>query len=482
MSVTRSLTGGGAKKKIDWILFSMYLGLVALGCVSIYSATVGEDLGGLSELWATPAGKQIIWVGISLVAMFVIQFLPGDFWERFAFVIYIVSIILLILVLFFGSEIKGARSWFRIGSFGFQPSEVAKFACCLAIASFLNNYRTDISKTRFLLAVVGLIVVPILLILQQPDAGSALIFTSFVILFYRAGMSPTYIYIGLYLAAIFLLAVAVDEVLYVILGLLIVGSLIFLSQFKKQFYFIAFGILLGVVSFVSLSPRALGEPIDNTSKFVLVSNALVFVGLAVYHYLNKKQRVVSFLTLVLLVSSGIAFSTSYAFNNFLESHQQDRLNMWLRPDRCDPSGPIYNLNQSRLAIGSGGFKGKGLFEGTLTKLDYVPEQSTDFIFSVIGEEHGFIGSIVLIGLFSLFFTRIIQLAERQRSNFSRFYAYGVLGIFFVHFFINVGMTMGLMPIIGIPLPFISKGGSSLLGFTIMIGVLLSLDSRRYFMR
>ncbi|MEM9887532.1 MAG: rod shape-determining protein RodA [Bacteroidota bacterium] len=479
MSARRSLTGGRIEKKIDWILFSIYLGLVALGCVSVYSATIGDEpLGSIGALWKTQAGMQIIWAAISLIVLAITQFIPGGFWERFSFIIYIFSIFLLILVLFLGSEIKGATSWFRFGSFGFQPSEVAKFASCLAIASFLNNYRTDLGKTKFLLAVLGFIALPMLLILQQPDAGSALIFGSFVLLFYRAGMSPNYIYIGLYIAALFLFSVAVDSIAYVFLGLLVAASLIFISQIKHSSYWMAGGILLGIVSFFSISSV---QPIDNITKIFLVLNTCVFVGLAGYHYFHKKQRVVSLLTLILLISSGIAFSTSYAFNNFLESHQQDRLNMWLRPDRCEPSGPIYNLNQSKLAIGSGGFKGKGLFKGTLTNLDYVPEQSTDFIFSVIGEEQGFIGSILLIGLFFLFFTRIIQLAERQRSDFTRYYAYGILGIFFIHFFINVGMTMGLMPIIGIPLPFISKGGSSLLGFTIMIAVLLNLDSRRYYM-
>lgn len=462
-------------KKIDWVLLSLYLGLVALGSLSIYSVSIGDEGVKAGSLWATEAGKQIMWVSIAAVTMLLIQFISGQFWERFAYGIYGFSILLLLLVPFLGTEIKGATSWFRIGSFGFQPSEVAKFATCLVLASFLNNYRTDLSKNKSLFTAIGFILLPMALILLQPDAGSALIFTSFALLFYRAGMTPNIILVAFYLASIFLISIAVNEgaTYYVLLGLMSIANIILLSQVKKQFYAVAFGLIMAGLSF-----RYVGSG-ENLQKFILVSNGILFGILFVYNYMNKKQRLAGLVAITLGISSGIAYSTSYAFNNFLESHQQERINMWLRPDRCEESGPIYNLIQSKLAIGSGGLQGKGLFEGTLTKLDYVPEQVTDFIFCVIGEEQGFVGSLVTIILFLLFFIRIIFIAERQRSNFSKYYAYGIVGIFFIHFFINIGMTMGLMPIIGIPLPFISKGGSSLLGFTILVAVLLNLDSRRY---
>jgi len=466
---------GRGAKKIDWILLSLYLGLVALGSLSVYSVSIGDEEVNVGSIWGTEAGRQIMWVSIAAVTMLLIQFISGKFWERFAYGIYGLSILLLLLVPFLGTEIKGATSWFRIGSFGFQPSEVAKFATCLVLASLLNNYRTDLSKSKSLLTAIGFIALPMALILLQPDAGSALIFLSFGVLFYRAGMNPNIILIGFYLVSIFLISIAVNEdaSYYVLLGLMTVANILLLSQAKNQFYAIAFGVIITGLSF-----RYVGGG-ENLQKFILLTNGILFIILFIYNNLNKRQRLARLVAIALGVSSGIAYSTSYAFNNFLESHQQERINMWLRPDRCEDSGPIYNLIQSKLAIGSGGVKGKGLFEGTLTKLDYVPEQVTDFIFCVIGEEQGFMGSSIMILLFLLFFLRIIYIAERQRSNFSRYYAYGVVGIFFIHFFINIGMTMGLMPIIGIPLPFISKGGSSLLGFTILVAVLLNLDSRRY---
>ncbi|MEN0046166.1 MAG: rod shape-determining protein RodA [Bacteroidota bacterium] len=464
---------GRVVRKIDWVLFSIYLGLVALGSLTVYSVTVGDEIQAVSSLWSTSAGKQIIWVGISLIALGIIQFINGKFWEQFAFLIYGIAIILLILVPFLGTEIKGATSWFRIGSFGFQPSEVAKFATCLALASYMSNHKIDLSKSKHLLIATSLIVAPILLILLQPDAGSALIFLSFVVLFYRAGMSGAYIYVGFSIAFLLLVSLASDQPNYIILTLFGIGSLALLAYLKNPFYWIIAGLAIIIPSYFFINLD------ENSERFIILSNIIVFAILGIYHYVNKKQRLAVMLAIVVSISSGISISANYAFNNFLEAHQQERINMWIRPDKCDPSGPLYNVIQSKVAIGSGGFEGKGIFKGTLTKLDYVPEQSTDFIFCAIGEEHGFIGTLLLITLFFLFFWRIIHIAERQKSNFTRYYAYGIVGIFFLHFFINIGMTMGIMPIIGIPLPFISKGGSSLLGFTIMVAILLNLDSRRY---
>ncbi|MEM8523287.1 MAG: rod shape-determining protein RodA [Bacteroidota bacterium] len=475
MSVRRA-SKGRVVRKIDWVLFSIYLGLVALGSATVYSVTFSDEgIGTMNSLWATPAGKQIMWVGISLVTLGIIQFINGKFWEQFAFLIYGVAIILLLLVPFLGTEIKGATSWFRIGSFGFQPSEVAKFATCLALASYVSNHKIDLSKGKYLLVATSMIIFPILLILLQPDAGSALIFLSFAVLFYRAGMSGAYIYIGFSVGALLLIALASDQPLYLVLTLISAGSIALLAYLKNPFYWIIAGLAIIIPSYFFIDLD------ENSERFILLSNIIGFAILGIYHYVNKRQRLAVMLLIVVSLSSGIAISANYAFNNFLEAHQQERINMWIRPDKCDPSGPLYNVIQSKVAIGSGGFEGKGFFKGTLTKLDYVPEQYTDFIFCAIGEEHGFIGTLVLIFLFLAFFWRILHIAERQKSNFTRYYAYGIVGIFFLHFFINIGMTMGIMPIIGIPLPFISKGGSSLLGFTIMIAVLLNLDSRRYVM-
>lgn len=479
----------GDGKKIDIQLLSLYLGLVFMGGLSVYSVSIGDQpFPSLKELWSTLAGQQFIWMGISFLAVAIIQAFNGRFWQRFAYPIYGLSILLLILVLFLGTEIKGATSWFRFGSFGFQPSEVAKFGCCLVVATFLDSYRTDLSQTRSLLLTSGFILLPMALILLQPDAGSALIFLSFGILFYRAGLPSRYVVFVISAGVLFLSSVYFDTISYLLVALLSIGNLILLYQVKKKAatnYLFPLMALLVILSFYSIVEVEListtGErpPMPYINKMIVGIHGIGFLMLVIYHYFTKKRDLAFLLFFSIAVSAGIAYATNYVFLNILEPHQQERLNMWIRPDRCEPDGPLYNLNQSKLAIGSGGLDGKGIFKGTLTKLDYVPEQSTDFIFCVIGEEQGFIGSAILIILFILFLNRIIVIGERQRSDFSKYYAYGIAGIFFVHFFVNIGMTMGLMPIIGIPLPFISKGGSSLLGFSIMVAVLINLDSRRY---
>lgn len=462
---------GDRLKRIDWILFSMYLALVALGELMIYAATISDTpINSISAFLSTSAGNQLLWIGISLSVLGLIQLIDWKFWLTFAYPIYGIAILLLLLVLFLGVEVKGATSWFRIGSFGFQPSEVAKFATSLALASYIGAYNTDLKKNSNLLTVLGIILFPIALILLQPDAGSALIFFSFFILLYREGFSPTYLLIGLGAATILIFSIAVDDPNIVTLALLSAGILVFLLLFKVRFYAVIGGLALAFLSFYFWK---------EAWQFILLSNAIIFVVLFIVHYVNKRGKIASVTTAGLLAGISIVYSASYAFNNLLQSHQQERIYMWLRPDKCDPRGPLYNVIQSKLAIGSGGLDGKGLFQGTLTKLNYVPEQSTDFIFCTIGEEHGFVGTVVTIGVFLALLMRMIFLAERQRSNFSRLYAYAITGILFLHVFINIGMTMGIVPIIGVPLPFISKGGSSLLGFTIMLGVLLKLDSHRY---
>ncbi len=462
---------GERLKKIDWILFSIYLALIALGELMIYAATISDaPVNSLNVFFNTSAGNQLMWIGISLITLAIIQLIDWKFWQTFAYPIYGIGIFLLLLVLFLGVEVKGATAWFRIGSFGFQPSEVAKFATSLALASYLGSYNMDLKKRNHLLVVFGLILTPILLILMQPDAGSALIFFSFFILLYREGFSANFLLLGAAAATVLIFSIAVDDPNTVTLSLLNIGILILTALFKPRFYWVIGGIALAFSSFYFW---------NEASKFILLSNAIIFGVLFIVHYVNKQGKIVLVTTGGLLAGLSIVYSASYMFNNVLQSHQKERVYMWLRPDKCDPKGPLYNVIQSKLAIGSGGLDGKGLFNGTLTKLNYVPEQSTDFIFCTIGEEHGFVGSLVTIGVFLALLMRIIFLAERQRSNFSRLYAYAIAGILFLHVFINIGMTMGLVPIIGVPLPFISKGGSALLGFTIMIAVLLKLDSHRY---
>ncbi len=443
----------------------------------IYAVDSSDDnVQSLGDFFGTAAGKQLIWVGISAAVMLVVYFIDWRFWRAFAYPIYVFALLLLVGVLFFGTTVKGATSWFYFAGFSFQPSEFAKFATCLALANYLSGYNADVRQTRSLFIVAGLCLAPMGLILLQPDAGSALVFLSFLVVLYRQGLSPTIFIVGglfilLEMAALYF---DVPEAIFAIL--LSIGSLVLFEKFKQPYWLLA-GLIVASVTLVMAF--SFNQPDAPQVKILLLINAIILAGLGLLFLVRKKQTLVFSTLLALTVAGGLAYSTSYVFNQVLQPHQQDRINVWLRPDKSDPRGSLYNVNQSKMAIGSGRLLGKGYLQGNMTRLNYVPEQSTDFIFCTIGEEQGFVGSFGVIIFFLLLLMRLVSIAERQRASFSRYYAYGVAGIIFVHFFINVGMTMGLAPIIGIPLPFISKGGSSLLGFSLMLAVLLKLDSHRY---
>jgi rod shape determining protein RodA len=392
------------------------------------------------------------------------------FWSTFAYPIYAITIVLLVLVIFTGTTVKGATSWFSFLGFSLQPAELAKFGTCLALAAYLSYYKTSLKNLKNQLTSIGLFDLPMMLILLQPDAGSALVFTSFMILLFREGLSPWLYISGGVIIALFIFSLIFQPV-QVLAFLLLLASVILASNLQKKIYwFSGLGLLL-IFSIVGIR--------FGFTPFVVGINVLCLIIIAAKNYLNRFQRQVAILFPVLLICVGFSFFSNYGFENLLEPHQQDRINVWLRPDQCDPRGSLYNVLQSKIAIGSGGMEGKGFLKGTMTNLNFVPEQTTDFIFSTIGEEQGFIGSLGIIVLFSLLILRAITISERARSSFVRHYGYGVAGILFFHFFINIGMTMGLVPIIGIPLPFISYGGSSLLGFSLMLGILLKMDSSRF---
>ena len=459
-----------ATNAFDWPLFSLYLALLAIGWGMLYSVGYGDGYGlSLSDfLLTTQVGKQTIWIGASLVALFFVYLIDVTFWRTLAYPIYGITLVLLVGVLVFGNEIKGATSWFRVAGFTFQPSELAKFGTALAVASFLSQYSTDLRQLRDQLVCFGMLLVPMGLILLQPDAGSALIFSAFLLPFYREGFPGGFFVVAFLLAGLLILGFRFDP-LWVVAVLGLIGSCVFARHLPRANYWLLGLTLLGVVSFLLASTYL---------PWVVAASTLLFLGLAVYHFFGRQNRLATLLGAGFLAGALLVFAASWSFDNLLKSHQQDRINVWLNPSKCDPQGSLYNVLQSKMAIGSGRLMGKGYLAGNLTKGNYVPEQSTDFIFCTIGEEHGFVGSLSIIALFSLLLFRITQLAERQRTPFARAFAYGVAGIFFVHFLINIGMTMGLMPVIGVPLPFISKGGSAMLGFTLLIGVLLKLDTQR----
>jgi rod shape determining protein RodA len=391
-------------------------------------------------------------------------------WQTFAYFIYAFTILLLVGVLLFGTEIKGATSWFSLGGFSIQPSELAKFGTALALSSFLGKYNTNLRDLRTQFTAFALFFLPIFLVLLQPDAGSALVFLSFTVVLYREGLSVNYYLTTFYILAIAIIGLVVPPIIISIV--LLVGVLFFLSGGLGNAIHWRVGVFLWAIGTYILVREAY-------YTFTLTANALAALVLAILYTMKNNFKSILLTSIILAIGIGLAFIANYGFNNLLRPHQQERINVWLQPSKCDPKGALYNVLQSKLAISSGGIEGKGFLKGEITRLNYVPEQATDFIFCTIGEEHGFIGSVATILIFMLLMFRIILLAERQRSNFSRIYAYCVVGILFVHFFVNIGMTMGIMPIIGIPLPLLSKGGSSLLGFTLLIGVLLKFDSHRY---
>lgn len=418
---------------------------------------------------STLIGKHTLWLGVSMLVLILTLVVDWQVWNSLAYPIYILTIVLLVAVLIVGSEIKGAKSWFAFAGFSFQPSELAKFGTALAVSSYLSYYDADISERRTLLVSLGLILTPMQLILLQPDAGSALIFLSFFMLLYLKGLSPIpYVIFGS-LAAIFIGSLVFGPAQVCSLVLIVCVLSLLQDMMPKRNLFLAVLILL--ISFFLAFRQNWGMPL-------MIGLAVVFAGLGIYKVINRKPDLITVLAPLTVASFLFAYGSNYAFNNVLEPHQQDRINVWLRPDKCDPRGSLYNILQSKLAIGSGGFQGKGFLQGTMTKLNYVPEQSTDFIFSIVGEEQGFIGTTMVILVFVGLLLKMMQIAKRAKNAFIRNYAYAVAGLLFVHFVVNIGMSVGLMPVIGIPLPFLSKGGSALLAFTLMIGVLLKMDLAR----
>jgi rod shape determining protein RodA len=422
------------------------------------------------EFLDTQVGKQLIWVGIAMGVFFIAYTIDWKFWRTFANFIYAGCLLLLIAVLIFGKTIKGATSWFDFGGgFTFQPSEFAKFGTCVALASYLGAYANNLKSLRSKLYAISIFAAPMLLVLLQPDAGSALVFLSFFIVLFREGFPGGIFVVGFLAAALFVLGL-VNPPAHIILAIEAAGLLALLWNFSNRIYGLSAFILLAVLSVVGIQ--------QGMMTWVLLGNAAVLLGLSGRQWMLKKASLVTIVLTGVILGSGLVYLSNFAFNNVLKTHQQERIKVWLKPSEADPQGAAYNLNHSKMAIGSGGFFGKGYLDGNLTQGNFVPEQITDFIFCAIGEEQGFVGSVVIIGLFLLLLWRILFIAERQRADFNRLFAYGVAAILFVHFFINIAMTMGLMPIIGIPLPFLSKGGSSLLAFSLMIAVLLKLDANR----
>jgi len=408
--------------KYDLVSITLYIGLVSFGIINIYSSSFNGSSISLFDL-SSIVGKQVIFFFLSLIVFIFILFTRNKFFDNSASIVYLLSIILLLGLFVFGVERGGARSWYTLGPISFQPSELAKFGTALFLSKFLSIIQTDLKRNRDILIVLIIILVPLILTTIQPDPGSALIFLAFIFPVIREGLNLNYFYFGLYIISTLLL------------------TLIF--------------------------------------NFLVSIAILTIIFLTYLIYLRNKKIKVSLLKYIFsfFILISISFSTNYLFENVLEQRHRDRINLVLGKE-IDTSGIGYNINQSKIALSNGGLFGTGFLEGTQTKGNFVPRQHTDFIFSTIGEEWGFIGTLTTIVIFSILIIRIITRADKQPNHFRRIYSYCFASLVFFHFFLNVGMSIGLIPSIGIPLPFISYGGSSLLIFSLMFFVYLNFDSSR----
>ena len=413
--------------QLDWVVVMIYLALVLFGYFNILSASTDGAFNSYFDL-SEPYGKQSVFIGLSLISIVLILSIDAKFYERFASIIYLLSLVALAGLFVFGKKVNGALSWYEIGGATLQPSEFVKFTTALAVAKYMSDLQTNIKDSMDQFRAVLIVAVPAVLILLQNDAGSTLVFAGLIFVFYREGIPQKYI---------------------------------------------LFGASLLIITIATLKFSAL-------TVISIVASFIVIYQL----FFKRKKKKITLSVLILILCSGLSFGTEWSFDNVLQKHQKDRIEVWLRLEKDPEKLKImkrnisYNLNQSEKAIRSGGLTGKGFKEGTRTKGKFVPAQHTDYIFSTVAEEWGFLGSSIVVVLFVLMIGRILFLAERHKSQFSRAYGYGVASIIFVHFLINIGMVMGLIPTIGIPLPFISYGGSGLLAFTILVFIFLKLDSNR----
>lgn len=410
------------KIRFDWITVALYLFLVLFGWLNIYAACYDESHAAILD-FSCQHGKQLIWMGVAFLMALCVMLIKPRIFSNISYIIYGSVIVLLILTLFIGTVTNGGQSWIDFGAFKLQPSEFAKFATALALAKYVGDINTDLKQRQTQLVLSAMVLIPCLLILLQHDTGSALVFTAFLLAFFREGLSPYILIIGATAIILFIAALLINK--FILIGILFVLALGYL--------------------FLWLSKRSAKD---------YWHIAIIFAACCLF-----------------------TLSVDFAFQHVLESHQRDRIYVLLGKIE-DPKGVGYNVDQAKIAIGSGGLVGKGFLNGTITKADFVPEQETDFIFCTVGEEWGFVGGLIVVAAYVLLLIRLIFLAERQRSTFARFYGYSVASILFFHFFINIGMVLGLVPVIGIPLPFFSYGGSSLIAFTLLLFIFIRQDADR----
>lgn len=474
---------------IDWWTIGLYLLLIFMGWCTIYAACYDYDNADIFN-FSVNHGKQLIWISTAFILATVVLTIDSKFYSNIAHIFYWLMIIALIATIFLASDTKGSNSWINFGAFKIQPAEFAKYATCLCLSAFLSKSQINLRKNKDLMTAIGIILLPAAIIIAQSETGSALVFFSFFLLLFREGMNGIVLLLGIFAIVFFILVLRYNNLPDAVVGvdvpelygfilvfaIAVITACIFIKIYTKDKT--SFVTLLSV----NIGIYALGIILANYIPFVktwyaaalsMVFSIVFLLVRAIIMHKNTYVWVVGFLFFAI----GLSASANYAFNNILAPHQQIRIKIVLGLED-DPQGAGYNVRQSQIAIGSGGITGKGYLNGTQTKLDYVPEQDTDFIFCTIAEEWGFLGSTLFIIIYATFMIRLIYLAERQRSAFSRIYGYGILCIFLFHFIINLGMVTGLTPVIGIPLPLISYGGSSLWGFTLLLFTFIRLDANR----
>ncbi len=458
----------------DWLTVFLYLLLVAFGWLNIFAVNYDPGDGSFFRLEHRYT-MQLAWILISLIVAVFIFVIDSRFYIFVAYPAYAFGIFLLLVVLVLGATVHGAKSWIVLGPISIQPSEFAKLATVLAIAKYLSGYNVKITRLKDILISLLIIFLPAGLIALQPDIGSVIVYSILLLVLFREGLPGWVLLVVIAVAGLFLGILAFSQFLVVsiLVGLAIVA---FVLLSKKLFNFF-WALLIVAVTVVGLLMLRRYTYFDFSNYIILLFIAGVTMLAAMIYAIVKKKRIAYLVVFMLILSIGFTYSVDYLFNNVLKDHQRNRVNVMLGLE-SDPYGYEYNVRQSKIAIGSGGFAGKGFLQGTQTKFRFVPEQSTDFIFCTVGEEWGFLGSFGLVIVYVGLLIRLIILSERQRSAFSRIYGYGLLSILFFHFAINIGMTIGLFPVIGIPLPFLSYGGSSLFAFTIMLFIFLRLDSTR----
>lgn len=472
-------------KSLDWWTVGIYIALLIFGWISVCGASYTYGDNDIFSLSAR-SGMQIVWIGTSIALGFVLLMLDNRVYDTFAYVIYAVLLLLLFATIFNPHEIKGSRSWLVLGPLRLQPAEFAKFATALAISKLMSSYGFDIRRWRDFAAACLVVMLPMVFIVAQKETGSALVYMSFFLMFYREGMPGSILFTGVAMVVYFVVGIRYGEtmiyptstplgpfIVLTLVQLFSAGMVRIYCKNKRQSWLII-GYSLGATLLAVL----FGEfVLPFNIVYVQIATTVILVGYLLYQALYTRMRNYFLILMFTIGSVAFFYSASYVLNNVMEPHQRVRINVLLGLDE-DLKGAGYNVHQSEIAIGSGGLRGKGFLNGTQTKLKFVPEQDTDFIFCTVGEEEGFLGSAGVLLLFLALIFRLIKMAERQPFRFGRVYGYCVLSVFLFHVFINVGMVLGLTPVIGIPLPFFSYGGSSLWGFTLLLFIFLKIDAAR----